>query len=102
MNSSTSSTASAASALALTTSALSGRAGAIAATSSSSETPSTAAAEIASYCPSRSRSSCAAGTVNTAKLAFPIESTLPYCATPTSSNARFGCRVVISTVSPTA
>ena len=77
MNSLISSTASAASAVALTTVALAGRTGEIAPTSSSSVTPSVAAARIASYCPSRSSSSCAAGTVNTAKLAFPRLSTLP-------------------------
>ncbi len=74
----------------------------MAATSSSSATPSSAATEIASYCPSRSSSSWAAGIVKTAKLAFPRLSMLPYWATPTSSNGRFGCSVEISTASPTA
>ena len=102
VNSLTSSTWSAVSAVALTTFAVSGSTGSIAATSSSSVVPSIAATEIASYWPSRSRSSCAAGIVKTAKLAFPRLSRLPYCATPTSSNVRFGWRVEISTVSPTA
>ena len=75
---------------ALTTSASSGRTGSIASTSSSSVTPSRAATAIESSWPSRSRSCCAAGIVNTAKLALPRLSTLPYLATPTSSKSRFG------------
>ena len=70
---------------------------AIASTSSSSVVPSFAATEIASYCPSRSSSSCAVGIVKTANVAVPRLSSPPYWATPTSSNARLGCSVAIST-----
>ena len=66
------------------------------------EMPSCAATEIASYCPSRSRSSWAAGIVKTTKLRRRGCRRSPYWATPTSSNGRFGCSVMISTVSPTS
>ena len=74
----------------------------IALTRSSSLVPSFAETEIASYWPSRSRTSCAVGTVNTANVAVPRLSMPPYWATPTSSNARFGTSVAISTLSPSA
>ena len=70
------------------TCALGGRIGSMSATSSSGLTPSLAATEIASNWPSRSSSSCAAGIVKTANVAVPSELTLPYCATPTTSERR--------------
>ena len=97
-----SSWASSASAVADWTVASAGSTRSIAATSASSSTPSFAAMEIVSNCPSRSSSSCASATVNTANVAVPMLSTPPYWATPTSSKGRFGTSVAISTVSPSA
>ena len=70
------------------------------ATSSSGVVPSAAATEIASYCPSRSKSFCAVATSKIANVAVPIDSTLPYFAIPTTSKSCFGCSVEISIDSP--
>ena len=87
-------------AVAVRTVTVAGRALRISPASASCEIPGLAATEIASSLPSRSKSFCAVGIVNTAKVADPSDLTFPYCAIPTSLNGRTGPRLVTRTVCP--
>ncbi len=64
--------------------------------------PSVPATEIASNCPSRSKSAWAVATSKIANVAVPSDLTSPYWAMPTTSKSCLGCRVEIATVSPSA
>ncbi len=78
-----------------------GRDALISRTSCSGETPFFAATKISSSSPSFSSSACAVSTSKTAKVAFPIESTPPYCAMPTISKSRTGPTADTPIISPT-
>ncbi len=78
-----------------------GRIGRIAETSLDGETPAFAATEIASSLPRLSKSACAVGTVNAAKVVLPSDLTDPYWAIPVIVKRWSGPRAATATPSPT-